>query len=236
MCRRLTYLISVFMLSFAYASYTSAAIIYVDATEGEAGNTKLATGAVFTSTADGSGSDNLWRGRAFGNSATIFEAGGQYGSSNTEDCLRLVTSVSVPENCYKVYAYFWSDTSSWRIRASLMDSEGELPLFIANDPNGEATVANTDDFEEPVPMLSEDNRTLWQVYLGTTGPTTTIAVYIDDEAGHLTHNARTWYDGIGYEVAECVESNPIKGATCVDPNVIPCWTPGDTAALHKISP
>ena len=177
-------------------------IIYVDATEGEAGNTKLATGEVLTSTADGSGSDNLWRGRAFGNSATIFESGGQYGeTANTEDCPRLMTSVEVPEDKYKVYAYFWADTSSWRIQASLTDSVSDLPLFLANDPDSEATVAVADDFEEPVPMLTDGNRTLWQVYLGTTCLTTMIDVYIDDDPNHLTHNGRTWYDGIGYKVA-----------------------------------
>jgi len=49
-------------------------------------------------------------------------------------------------------------------------------------------------------MLSEGDRILWQAYLGTTGFTKSINVYIDDKPNHLTHNARTWYDGIGYEV------------------------------------
>jgi len=177
-------------------------IFYVDATEGETGNTMLSSGNVFTSTTDGSGSDNLWRGRAYANSATVFESGGQYGdTANPEDCPRLATLVEVPLADYSVYAYFWSDTSDWRIRASLMDSEDELPLFLANDPNGQATVADVNDFAEPVPMLAEGNRTLWQIYLGTTGPTTMITVYIDDDPNHLTHNGRTWYDGIGYKIA-----------------------------------
>jgi len=188
-----------------------AKIVYVDATEGEAGNTLLATGETFTSTEDGSGSDNLWRGRVFANSGTIFESGGQYGdTANPEDCPRLMTLVDVPENDYEVYVYFWADTSTWRIQASLTDSEGDLPLFLANDPNFESTVALADDFAEPVPMLTEGNRTLWQAYLGTTGLTTMISVYIDDDAASITHNARTWYDGIGYKAVPVPEPEPEK--------------------------
>jgi hypothetical protein len=214
MCRKTLYLISVLVLSFACTSYTSAAITYVDATEGEAGNTLLATGAVFTSTEDGSGSDNLWRGRAFGNSATIFESGGQYGDTvNTEDCPRLMTFVDVPLNDYEVYVYFWADGSPWRIQASLADGEGDLPLYLANDPNSEATVADANDFAEPVPMLTEGNRTLWQAYLGTTGLTTMITVYIDDDPNHLTHNGRTWYDGIGYEAVAVPGPEPVDPGT-----------------------
>jgi hypothetical protein len=176
-------------------------INYVDATEGEAGNTALAAGGVFTSTTDGSGSDNLWRGRAFGNEATIFESGGSYGdTANPEDCPRLVTTIAVPENEYAVYALFWSDTSGWRIEASLTDAAGDLPLYVANDPNGLATQADANDFAAPVPMLAEGNRVLWQVFLGNTGTTTSISVFIDDDPNHQTHNARTWYDGIGYKV------------------------------------
>jgi hypothetical protein len=175
-------------------------ITYVDATEGEAGNTALAAGGVFTSTADGSGADNLWRGRAFANGGTVFESGGAYGETvNTEDCPRLVTTVTVPENEYAVYAYFWSDASQWRIQAALADAVGDLPLYLANDPNGAAVKADANDFAVPV-MTAEGNRFLWQVFLGNTGMTTSISVFIDDEANHQTNNARSWYDGIGYKV------------------------------------
>jgi len=184
-------------------------IVYVDAADGEVGNTTLATGEFFMAVdvgTGGSGADGLWRWRAFANSGTIFESGGDWaGDGNTEDCPRLVTLVEVPEGDYNVYAYFWADGDQWRIQASLTDSEGDLPLFIANDPGSEATVADGDDFAEPVPMLTEDNRTLWQVYLGTTGLTTAINVYIDDDPVHLNSAARTWYDGIGYEAVSAPE-------------------------------
>ena len=97
----------------------AAKIIYVDATEGELGNTMLATGETLVSTTDGSGADGLWRGREYANSATIFESGGNWESeSNTEDCPRLVTSVDVPENDYNVYVYFWADSDhgAYRLR------------------------------------------------------------------------------------------------------------------------
>ncbi len=200
MCKKLFPLIFVLVLSFACTSYVSAAIIYVDATEGQTGNTTLASGGVFTSTADASGSDNLWRGRAFANSATIFESGGQgSATANTEDCPRLKTSITVPQGYYNVYVYIWADTSTWRIQAALANSEGSLPLYLANDPNGEATVADANNFAEPVPLLTEGNRTLWQAFLGTTDLTETIDVYVDDDPNHLTNNSRTWYDGIGYK-------------------------------------
>jgi len=196
MRRKLIGLIFVLVLSFTAAS--QARIIYVDATEGAAGNTKLAAGGTFTTTTDASGADNLWRGRAFANGGTIFESGGQASSTaNTEDCPRLVTTVNVPEGDYEVFVYFWADASQWRIQAALADAAGDLPLFPANDPNGAATKADANDFAAPVPMLTEGNRTLWQMSLGTTGVTRTINVYIDDAANHLTNNARTWYDGIG---------------------------------------
>jgi len=211
MCRRVFLLLSmVAALSLLCTSYASATITYVDATDGEAGNTTLATGEVFTPVdvgTGGSGADGLWRVRAFANSGTIYESGGSWEADlNTEDCPRLMTSVDVPEGEYDVYVYFWADSAQWRIQASLDNSEGDLPLYLANDPNSEATVADGNDFAEPIPMLTEDNRTLWQAYLGTT-ETTTITVYTDDDPNHLTGNSRTWYDGIGYEVAP--EPEPI---------------------------
>jgi hypothetical protein len=183
-------------------------IHYVDATDGEAGNTTLATGEVLTATdpgTTGSGADGLWRKRAFANGGTIYEAGGDWGGNNSENCPRLMTSVDVPEGKYEVYAYMWTaGTAQWLMEASLEDSAGNLPLYLCNDPNGKATLAVAEDFAEPVPIVTEADRTMWQIYLGTTGTTTKITVYIDDFAGRDPANGgnlRTWYDGIGYEAA-----------------------------------
>lgn len=201
-------------LVLAIAAATSAAekITYVDATSGEAGNTKLAAGGVFNPVTDASGGDNLWRERAFGSPAgagTIYEAGGQYGDANNpEDCPRLETTVSgLPEGTYKVYVYFWSDETIWRIRADLKGKDAQLPLFCSKmtgwdtAPIGEpaAVPAKAEDFEM-APLLSEGNRTLWQAYLGEVKGTT-ITVFVDDDPAHQTHNCRTWYDGIGYQAA-----------------------------------
>jgi len=218
MCKRLIF--SVLVLLFAFVTYTSAGIVYVDATDGDLGNTALAAGGVFTAVdvgTSGSGADGLWRVRAFANAGTIFESGGDWaGDGNTEDCPRLVTMVAVPEDDYNVYVYFWADGDQWRIQAALADAVGDLPMYLANDPNGEATVAVAEDFEEPVPMLTEDNQTLWQVNLGTTGVTNMISVYVDDEPNHLNGARRTWYDGIGYEVA----AEPVPEVPCpVDPGI-----------------
>ncbi len=189
-------------------------ITYVDATDGEAGNTKLASGEVFKPAFVNSGADYLWRLRTGyanpGGTGTIYEAGGTFGEEvNTEDCPRLVTTVSgLPEGTYKVYAYFWSDNSQWRIRADLKGKDENLPLFYSGldkaaeeelRPIGKppATLAKADDFVT-APLLTEDGRNLWQGYLGTVKGTT-ITVFVDDSAAHGKHNYRTWYDGIGYQ-------------------------------------
>ena len=215
MRKKMICLTSVFVLSLLCTSYTSAGIVYVDAAGGEGGNTTLATGEIFEPVevgSGGSGVDGLWRIRPdFANGGTIIESRGDWGADNSEDCPRLMTSVDVPEGDYKVYAYMWTaggeNYAEWRLGASLTDDANELPVYICGDPNGEATLAVAEDFEEPVPMLTESDRTMWQIPLGTTGVTTAITVYVDDDvladpSVSAGGNARTWYDGIGYEPAE----------------------------------
>jgi hypothetical protein len=210
MCKRLI-ISGCLVLAMVVAAVAAPAekITYVDANSGEKGNTKLASGGVFTPTTENSGTDNLWRLRTgLANSGTIYEAGGTFSeTANTEDCPRLVTTISgLPEGTYKVYVYFWSDDSNWRIRADLKGKEQQLPLFYSRAVDGEpapigtppAVLAKADDFKAAVPLLSEGNRTLWQGYLGTvTG--TTITVFVDDDPAHKTQSCRTWYDGIGYQ-------------------------------------
>ncbi|MBN2180905.1 MAG: hypothetical protein JW715_03240 [Sedimentisphaerales bacterium] len=194
------------LYSSLYSTAPVPKIVYVDATDGQAGNTILATGEVLIAGdpgTTGSGADGLWRKRGFGN-GTIFESGGDWGGNNTEDCPRLMTSVEVLEGNYHVYAYMWNDNAPWCMGASLEDSEGQLPVYRCADPNGIATLAVEEDFEVPVPIVVDDaGRTMWQVYLGTTDNTTTITVYIDDDANRPgvsgNGNDRTWYDGIGFK-------------------------------------
>src|SRR4030042_1979149 len=100
-------LVLVLVLVLSLVCTASAGIVYVDATDGEAGNTTLATGEIFTPVdvgTGGSGADGLWRVRAFANSGTLYESAGSWEADlNTEDCPRLATSVEVPEGGYKVY-------------------------------------------------------------------------------------------------------------------------------------
>lgn len=201
-----------FVLVMALVASAVEKITYVDANDGEKGNTKLAAGGVFKATTENSGADNLWRLRTgLANPAgagTVYEAGGSFGDvNNPEDCPRLVTTVDgLPEGTYKIYVYFWSDDGSWRIRADLKGKDAQLPLFdsrvIALDaaPIGTpaAILAKAEDFKA-APLLSEGNRTLWQAYLGEVKGTT-ITVFVDDDPAHKTHNCRTWYDGIGYQL------------------------------------
>jgi hypothetical protein len=204
------------LVAASLAAHASAAITYVDATDGAAGNTAVAPsagGGVFTPSGalnnQGPASDGLWDVRGFGNGTTIYQNVGT--GANTDNAQRLVTSVSgLASGTYNVYAYFWSDNSpTWRLRADLVDtSPGDLPLY---QPGGagvtqfytgaDATVLS--DTLAPNPfttsvMIAEGNRRFYQATLGqATG--TGFSVYIDDGPATV-FNERTWYEGIGYEL------------------------------------
>jgi hypothetical protein len=189
-----------------------AKITYVDATAGVSGNTALAAGGVLNPTDQGispNGNDGLWRTRLFGNGATTFESGGDNSTTgsaaggNNEDVARVVTTVDglYPGRRYAMYAYFWSATAqSWRLRASLTNSPGDLPLFShPTDANAVAT-----SFSSAV-LVTESDRVLKQVALGETTADANgrIRVYVDDDPAARTElasawNWRTWYDGVGY--------------------------------------
>jgi hypothetical protein len=140
-----------------------------------------------------------------------------------------VTTISnLPEGTYKVYVYFWSDDSNWRIRADLKGKDAQMPLFYSRAVDGEqapigtppAALAKSDDFEA-APLLSEGNRTLWQGYLGTVKGTT-ITVFVDDDPAHKTHSCRTWYDGIGYQAEpNTPKVSPSKSGTSTQPGAGP---------------
>jgi hypothetical protein len=196
------------------ATMASAQIIYVDATEGAAGNTAIAPsagGGVFTSIPQSNtANDGLWDGRAFGNSATIFQNAGTTAGVDT-NAVRLATSVSgLTADSYNVYVYFWTDNSpTWRIGASLTDAPGQLPLFQGGGAGvtqfytgSDATVLSSTLSPNPFTtsvMIAEGNRRLLQGYLGTfTG--TSFSVFIEGDRAMTGQNQRTWYDGIGYSV------------------------------------
>jgi hypothetical protein len=198
-----------------FSAQAAAAIVYVDATDGASGNTAVAPsagGGVFNPSgavgSQGPGGDGLWDLRAFGNNATIYQ---NASSGNIDNAQRLATSVSgLPAGMYNVYAYFWSDTSNWRLGAALADGPGNLPLYtfqplspgvVQYYTGADATVLSSSLSPNPFTtgvMIGEGNRRLLQIPLGTvTGSGFT--VYADDDPMQADSNQRTWYDGVGYE-------------------------------------
>jgi len=188
-------------------------ITYVDATFGPTGNTSLAAGGVFNPDAAASGVDGLWRLRtSFANplgSGTVVESGGDISTAgqathgNSENAPRLVTTLSglTPGRTYRVHAFFWSAVAqSWRIRASLENLPGDLPLFThISQPN-----ASAHQFSTP-PLLSEGDRVLKDAFLGdaTADSSGIIRVFIDDDPASRNQisggaNFRSWFDGVGY--------------------------------------
>jgi hypothetical protein len=213
----------------------SAAIVYIDATHGAVGNTAVAPsagGGVFNTSGalnnQGPANDGLWDVRAFGNSNTIYQNAST--SAVTDNAQRLVTNATLPAGTYNVFAYFWSDSSSqWRLRAGLADDAGDLPLYVpgdaavtqfmggTNDVGSAGVLSSTltpDPFASPV-EIAEGNRRLYQVALGTfTG--SNLSVYIDDYGtAQTSFNERTWYDGIGYEVAIPEPASLALLGTCI---------------------
>ena len=112
-----------------------------------------------------------------------------------------------------MFAYYWSDTSNWRIQASLTDNPGgDLPLYIFSPlPAGgvqyytgaDATVDSSSLAPNPFTTavrIAEGNRRLLQTPLLGQVTGTSFSVYIDDSSMQVDQNERTWYDGIGYEL------------------------------------
>ena len=198
-------------------STASAQIVYVDATDGAAGNTAIAPsagGGVFTPVqppgTQGPANDGLWDVRAFGNNASIYQNAGT-GAGVDTNAVRLATSVSgLPLNSYDVYVYFWTDSSlNWRIGASLNDTPGQLMLYQAGGADvtqfysgADATVFSSTLSPNPFTadvMVAEGNRRLLQAHLGSvTG--TGFSVFVEGDLSMTSFDQRTWYDGIGYAV------------------------------------
>jgi hypothetical protein len=190
----------------------SAQILYVDATHGAGGNTTsnlFAQWDPITGGGQGVTGDTLWAQRTgFGSHSSIYQ---NTPNSSSDDAHRLVTTISgLASGTYAVYAYFWSDSSSWRMQAALTDNPGgDLPLYISpgavsgTPPLTRALAAEitgtsglvTDALGQ---LTDSSNRRFWQISLGeVTG--TGFSVYIDDGPA-ANSNSRTWYDGVGYAV------------------------------------
>ena len=197
----------------ASVSLGHAAITYVDATEA---NTDLANGNSYSPTGTTINDDDQWSLRStFGNSGAVYTANDS-NSNPGEDAPELRTTISGLNSgeTYTLYAYFWvagtTGNGQWDIQAGT--ESGNLTVFDYNtatslgDGNAnDGTVMNTVEFTNGGGvMVEEGNRDLYQASLGTftADGSGNIYVYIDDNPGN---DDRTWYDGVGYELAAVPE-------------------------------
>lgn len=172
--------------------------------------------------------DSLWRYRTSLGNTGIWEATSS--STTPEDAVQLLTTVPVPNGTYQVYVFFLAAEAGaedpvgggvdndFPIRAGHLAAT--LELF---DQLGSASGSTYTGYEvgtagknalsgvdalaftsTPTPTLT-GGRTLLYGRLSTTQVVTdgTLRVYIDDFPALGTSNsadARTWYDGVGYEL------------------------------------
>ena len=226
------FLLPALLAGLVFSGGVKADIIYVDA---DASNTTLADGSPLSGGVTTAGAaDGLWRERAFGNSASIFESN----ASGGEDAPRLRTTISglTVGETYEVFAYFWGGGNAlWRGRVSLTDEAGDLPgyntshfsgssfspmsgltSFVAGDsglnpgPLWTATGGVVDSGYFTGTVISEEaDRRLYQVSLGEVIATSSsIDVFIDDLANTAQAN-RTWYDGVGFQVSAVPEPSSL---------------------------
>lgn len=185
-------------------------VTYIDAS---LANTEIATGGDDSLWADGNdgttggtvtdgaaSNDGKWRFRSgFGNGG-IWEATGS--SAEAEDCVELVTSVGVANETYDVFVFYYAVTSSgdFPIRAGFDSAPNANPAFTRT--SGQAADTLTFDVAPPA---GGETRTLLYGQVGQVEVTDgTLELYIDDFPASTTEtsNDRTWYAGIGYEIAE----------------------------------
>lgn len=190
-------------------SSTQAVITYVDASPGNTTNLPPADGSVVGN----------WRGRGaglnqgtanFGNEGGVYEAAAGQGEAAVTN---LVTTLSVPNGTYQVFAFFWSDRTGtanddWDITTGLVGSPflqytTTTPGVFAVDAVSQADPATTvtglnvlgqapDDYTDFI----DGNRTLYVAPIGTANVTT--GQFQVDVDGSSLMAGRTWYDGIGY--------------------------------------
>lgn len=200
------------------AMIASAQITYLDATSGATGNTKEWNGSAygtFSPSSASSGTDGFWRLRTgLATSSSVFEsAGATGGAQNTEDAKRLATTITglTPGQNYRIYAFFWNAGSPnvWRIQADLTDPGTATPLTLHTTTSTTASLASTGTYVSN-PLFTEADRILYRAVVGNkvADANGELVVYIDDETtgrqtgqNPTTSSLRTWYDGVGYEIA-----------------------------------
>ena len=177
-------------------SASSAAITYVDATTA---NTTFGDGSAFAPIG-ADVNDGNWGTR------TVFGNGGEiYNSVAAEDSPELRTTITgLSAGTYNAYAYYWVagdgapvNNNEWDFAAGL--ATGATTEYAWDDGTQTALA----DFDATV-LVSESNRRLFQIDLGPVAVdgSGSLEIYINDNPGN---NDRTWYDGVGYEIAAIPE-------------------------------
>jgi hypothetical protein len=206
------------LLSLLAAVPVPASITYVDASSGSAGNTTLATGAVFSPPLNGSnGADQQWEQRTpFASGGNVFESGGE-GAENAPE-LRMTLDGLTPGGSYRVRVHFWDASPAWRIRAGFSSAPGANPIHASAAEAAAigalgAVAASTLNYTAAPTVFTENDRTMHagEVGVAVADGAGRIAVFIDDFAPVAGANDRTWFDGLSYEAVA-----PVDGVTYLD--------------------
>ncbi len=231
-------------LLLAFSASLQAGVTYIDAT---LANTDIASGGADTLWADGddgstggavsdgtANNDGKWRFRSgFGNGG-IWEATGS--SATAEDCAELVTSVAVADENYDVYVFYFmvESTGDFPIRAGVESAPNTNAIF--NRGNGQDASNLTYDVAPPT---GGESRTLLYGLVGQVDVTDgTLEVFIDDFPASTTGSStdRSWFAGIGYEVAGPPPPPPVpdqvKGTLIsIDPDAGWTWYTDERAII-----
>ncbi len=223
-------------LAFCLASTpVSAAVTYVDAVNGAAGNT-FATGGSLATTSwinftDSSNEDqDQWRLRPGSNRGvgdTIYHA-----RTNGSDTIPELTVLlpGLADGTYNIYAFFWDDSSSTanthNLDAGL--TSGSLTTYGADNPlnNGAtatlAPLASTLSYSGTNPTTIPDtavfgNLNLHAALVGqaVVSSGSTISVFVDHSQSvtglSSTAQVRSFFDGVGYEAVPEPSSTALLG-------------------------
>jgi hypothetical protein len=192
-----------FSVFLALSTFLKAGFTYVDAVDGNSGNTTLSDGSPLFAN-DSSGS-TTWRQRddvAFGASGTIFEG--------IQPSPEIKTRISglVAGKSYRIVAHFWDPDSTaedWNIRAGF--SSGNLITYtrVAGEVTGSlgSLLSSSLSYDLAPNLVASSSRSNLAAQLGTAvaNDEGQIEVFIDD-SNSANVNVRTWYDGVSYEASE----------------------------------
>lgn len=196
-------------LALIFLTPVHADLTYVDATDGNSGNTTLSNGS--TLNADDTTGGTTWRQRenvGFGSSGTIFE-----GIAPSPELKTKITGLAAGER-YDVYVHFFDKTGStvesWSVRAGFTGSN-LINFKHTNDTIAGATDAVTASsltYDTP-PDLFIGTGEMLAGFVGTTPANASgeIEVFIDD-FGSADVNLRAWYDGLSYQLSTAPPPDP----------------------------